>query len=1474
MVGAVNGHDPRVQSDSVANSTSAPEPSTEFEIVSPLSSTDSTTNTAIVPSTLDDARADESDSEQDFVPLARLELSGVTADPDFVPSSLADCILSSLPSLPAPSPPSLPPVGPQRASTPVCIAASQDEHAGAGSRSPVAGDTSDGIAADGGGVGQCEAHEEDGGRDGSEEQSDVEIIKAVVYKAPRAPSRSLQLPEFDGLPHTPHALYTLGGGRCSIAAPMLAMGRLPDSHANHHCQARIDAERIRLGESMQEPVWSEDKWIRTVPISLRMERAQTGWHRDESKRTAPVTSYVALRQALLDPAANQQWLELSVFYLVAELYDVGVFIVQMFAERGSKVTYFRHIQPSAKQHIIVYFADGHYQCVQYQQQRLFPSTHPFVQRLLHLCISHAPPVAQEADFDLQILAERAAQPPPAASVASCVPAPPQRGYLSSSSDALGESLPSVAAIAAHPPLYNVVSFRNVPMWVGANTPLWNAYRVASERGDRAAQVRAVLDILLLPSFVLSRTGRGGRGAAQRKARTINARCRSRVAAAVQRYGRTVPYESNGEVQAIAGPPAARSRQPAASRVSIATTDSDDNECTAPAVRRQTATKAVSSRTRSSVQRLFEQPGDDQDVDAVNSAKRLVTEKQIRRAAQRLHSTTAMVDLTDATVRAELVNLHPPLPEGAMIPARPGGTSPIILEDDDDMRRLLRSSNNGSAGGPSGWAGNMLSSLVESALCRAGIITLLSDIVNNNLPDQARQYLLSSRLVGLSKPDSGVRPIAIGEVFYRLAAVLAVRRVTAAASALLVPHQYGIGVASGAERILHSMQHTLTDKQRRLAALKCDISNAFNCCNRALLLEKLYGTPELSALYNIADFAYSTPSTLLLERADGDSIQSSNGVRQGDPLSTLLFCLYMRDVYVSVAKAANVTLYAFVDDLHVVGEPAEVLKALASLETALPAVSLECNTSKSQFAYFYGDQAPLKKAALDTLAGLNITVHEQHMEVVGAVVGRDKQAVRDGLAEVRQQTGNDAFFRRLLLDEMPVQSAMLLLRQCMVPQLNYLLRCTPPSCIANTCAEFDAQVLAAAVDKLDLSDDDAAARDTARLLRGRLKDGGFGLTSAALTSPGAYLGSLAAARSAVAFAPYSAQSSPLPVESLLHEWIAQSMTAVTARTPSNAQYLPATAASFFSHYFSTSKAQKLALSLQRTLNAQATQHSFDASLSRARTEKAASRTQDGLRLFAQTTRRLAHLRSISAPMASMWKQAVPSTASLTLLDSQYRLAARLNLDLAPLRNMAPLPEQCPTCEQPGVFSDMWHCLICSSHTSGRGGVARRHHAVNRALCETAWTLGGQADMEVQGLLPGSRLRPDLRLVFHGEHLLSDVQINHPLAPSYVSRVAGGKPMTVARASARNKRNKYERMRRHVGATFIPFVADSFGGLSDDALQLVGRMADAAQQHMWQRDQIVRHVLSNVAVAIQRGERGHCVGWSRGHRLQSTRHCQVR
>ena len=78
---------------------------------------------------------------------------------------------------------------------------------------------------------------------------------------------------------------------------------------------------------------------------------------------------------------------------------------------------------------------------------------------------------------------------------------------------------------------------------------------------------------------------------------------------------------------------------------------------------------------------------------------------------------------------------------------------------------------------------------------------------------------------------------MGELFYRLAGVIVVRKVTANAASLLAPHQLGVGVRCGAEQILHSLQHSLTDKEAKRALLKVDISNSFNSCDRARVLEK-------------------------------------------------------------------------------------------------------------------------------------------------------------------------------------------------------------------------------------------------------------------------------------------------------------------------------------------------------------------------------------------------------------------------------------------------------------------------------------------------------------------------------------------------------------------------------------------------------------------------------------------------------------
>jgi len=823
--------------------------------------------------------------------------------------------------------------------------------------------------------------------------------------------------------------------------------------------------------------------------------------------------------------------------------------------------------------------------------------------------------------------------------------------------------------------------------------------------------------------------------------------------------------------------------------------------------------------------------------AAKRAQHHVRKGHLRKAAQVLYSTDTMADLTQPEVQAALRALHPALPADSDVPLLPADSPLVILEDDEVMAQLLRRSDNGSASGPSGWGGNMISSLAESDICRAGIIALLKDIVNGNLPERARELLLACRAVALNKPTGGYRPIAVGELFYRLAGVIVVRKVTGAAATLFAPHQYGVGVPSGAERILHSLQHTLTDTRAKRALLKVDIANAFNACDRARVLRELYATPQLSPMYRMADFGYAAPSELLLQRCEGHSIPSSNGVRQGDPLSAVLFCLYMRPILAQVSQHAAVQVYAFFDDINVVGTPDEVMKALSLLQKLLPEASLQCNTSKSHFAWFHQDEAPLLRSVRDTLAEHNIHLHEEWLDVVGAVVGKDEDAIREGIAAMfDSDDGRNAFFYRLQLDLLSVQSALLILRQCAVPRMNYLLRCLPPPCIVQQAEAFDDQILHAAKMKLGLHVDEGWD-ETSRILQAKLRHGGFGLTSAARTSPAAYLGSVAAVSSAPAFTAYRKDASPLPSDALLHGWIDSSMAAITTATPASSEHLPSTASSFFQHFSKPSSSS----SLQHTLSSQASQHSFQASLDRAHQMR---KTDGGAAL--------AHAKATSAPRAWAWKMVIPTTKELELTDLQYRMSARLNLRLHPVTGAASLPPDCPLCHQRGAISaDLWHFLSCRKQQGG--GQIHRHDDVVRALYHIALVLGVQAVREPTGLHAEDGRRPDLQLVLPGRHILTDVAVCHPLGRGALNSGKGLRTTGVAKNKEAQKRQRYCETAKQQDAEILPFVVETCGGMAPDAIRLLQILGEAGQEHlaMWPREVVVRQLLGAVAIAVQRG-----------------------
>ena len=151
-----------------------------------------------------------------------------------------------------------------------------------------------------------------------------------------------------------------------------------------------------------------------------------------------------------------------------------------------------------------------------------------------------------------------------------------------------------------------------------------------------------------------------------------------------------------------------------------------------------------------------------------------------------------------------------------------------------------------------------------------------------------KLIFSSNLTALTKKDDGTRPVAVGNVFRRLAAKAGCYAVSRAVSRGLLPIKLGVSVKGGAEAAVHTVRKFITnniDSNDHKIIVKLDMMNAFNSVRRNHVLQTgLDRTPEIAKLSSLA---YGKPSSVI---ASGHSITSSTGVKQGNPTGPLLFAL--------------------------------------------------------------------------------------------------------------------------------------------------------------------------------------------------------------------------------------------------------------------------------------------------------------------------------------------------------------------------------------------------------------------------------------------------------------------------------------------------------------------------------------------------------------------------------------------------------
>jgi hypothetical protein len=233
--------------------------------------------------------------------------------------------------------------------------------------------------------------------------------------------------------------------------------------------------------------------------------------------------------------------------------------------------------------------------------------------------------------------------------------------------------------------------------------------------------------------------------------------------------------------------------------------------------------------------------------------------------------------------------------------------------------------------------------------------------------------------------------------------------------------------------------------------------------------------------------------------------------------------------------------------------------------------------------------------------------------------------------------------------------------------------------------------------------------------------------------------------------------------------------------------------------------------------------------------------------------LAHMNAYSAPKASVWKSTVPTSKILQLADPQYRMAARLNLRLQPFACMNDLPASCTLCKgkyaEKAIEKDSWHFLTCSSRTKREQFI--RHNAIVDALYHSVLLVGGQAMREPMGLSVDNKRRPDLQIVFPGEHILTDVVVVHPLTHSKTA--VSTNAIFHSRRAETAKLRKYNEVADTHQAQLLPFAVETSGGLAPGAITLLDIISRTGQEHLalWSRNEVEKYVMGAVSMSVQRG-----------------------
>jgi hypothetical protein len=707
-------------------------------------------------------------------------------------------------------------------------------------------------------------------------------------------------------------------------------------------------------------------------------------------------------------------------------------------------------------------------------------------------------------------------------------------------------------------------------------------------------------------------------------------------------------------------------------------------------------------------------------------------------AMKLLKSTGMAPLNEASM--ELLKAKHPEIKQAIDPFQEDAkeTEPITISA-ERLEKDLRTAKRHTGMCYSGWHTEYLRALLPTQLTRGEesphrqpafqlLAEVVSRLASGLAPPEIHQSMVASILIALNKPGGGLRPITIGESITRLTGRSLASLSKEEVLEYLGNIQFGVATPGGVEIATNKLKLLLAMNPTK-ACLNTDVKNAFNEISRKQILSVVW--EKFPSLYR---YVYSCYKSRAFLSAGEKSLWSSEGARQGDSIASILFTIALQPILLRLkSKYKNLEIIAIADDVSFFDDQDTLLEVFTDYSTWAKEIGLEVQPSKSKLY----SSTIITSTHQWTSQAVEIVPPDSGIKFGGVFIGSEpyiKEQLEKKLQEVLIEIENLAIVKNLMVRYQ-------LLKYCVVPKINHLLRTTAPTReIRSVLEEYDEKFMKKTTELLEIKFGNKAIKGCQqRLFTLPIGLGGLAISSALLTAPAAFTAAWANLRVLDLTSKYPTIckliKDPKFKKTDLYKQINEAMSMLDTKTLKKTLQLE------------TNKKlidQKNLTPRDIILITEANRYVSEEPESKVRIQKALMKhryKQLHLELMDSglPDRLRAKMLSNAQKEASAYLHTTSLDPSLRFDNQQFKFTIALRYML-PLPGAEILPGRCWLCHKHLMDPEGNHLTECGSNL--RNLLTRKHDALNiKEISQLIKTAGGQVFIEPTNITAEDRKHPD-------------------------------------------------------------------------------------------------------------------------------------